>query len=101
MKKDSDDFGAYEIFLMDSFDIEKFNHDVKGGKNNLWLVNTEAADNFYRYHGVKLPEYRRVILDIDVDNRVAYSPESLDLVKELYGILGGTKLLKDGVEVYL
>ena len=98
--KTCDDFGAYEIKLPESFDIVKFNHDSEFGNHELWLVKVEAKDNFYRYRGVKLPEYERVILDIDAENRVAYSPEPLKMVREIVRILGGTRLFKDGMEVH-
>ncbi|MFA5378058.1 MAG: hypothetical protein WC455_20065 [Dehalococcoidia bacterium] len=98
-QKTQDDLGAYEIQLPDSFNIVKFNHDSELGNHELWLVKVEVRDNFYRYRGVKLPGYERMILDIDADNHVAYSPEPLEIVRELVRILGGTKLYKDGVEV--
>lgn len=93
------DFGAYEIELPDSFNTVKFNNDSEFGNHELWLIKVEAKDNFYRYRGVKLPGYERVILDIDTDNHVAYSPEPLPLVKEIVRILEGIKVFKDGTEI--
>jgi hypothetical protein len=97
----TDDFGAYEIEIPETFNIVKFNHDSEFGNHELWLINVEAKDNFYRYRGVKLPGYERVILDIDIDHHVAYSPTSFEMVKELRRILGGGAIYKDGTRVFL
>lgn len=89
------DCGAYEIELPENFNIVEFNHDSEFGNNELWLVKVEMKDNFYRYRGVKLPDYESVILDIDMDHKVAYSPCNFVLVKEIHRILKGGNIYKD------
>lgn len=104
----SDDLGAYEIMLPDSFNLEIFRDRASAGLDGYWAICTEDGPDFKRLRGVILPEYERALVDIGSDKAGNYAycavPLTekltiLEVVGRIRKILGGTKVWKDGLEV--
>ena len=105
----SDDLGAYEFELLESFDPEKFVEQCKSGeKTGYWAICLENEPDFKRLSGVLLPDYIRTKIDLGLGaaGKYAYNatpcnqdqtPE--EIAKRVFKILGAKKMFKDGKEI--
>jgi hypothetical protein len=105
----SDDLGAYEFELPESFNIKEFIKQCKSGeKTSYWATCLENKPDFKRLNGVLLPDCIRTKIDLGVgaSGKYAYNATPCnqdqtaeEVAKRVFKILGAKKMFKDGKEI--
>lgn len=105
----SDDLGAYEFELPESFNIKEFVEQCKSGeKTGYWAACLENEPDFKRLSGVLLPDYIRTKIDLGsgASGKYAYNATPCnqdqtaeEVAKRVFKILGAKKMFKDGKEI--
>ena len=98
-----EDVGAYEFNLNSGFNVRELIETSAGGSNGLWLTYSIEGE-MYRFRGVLLPSYDRVMIDVGSDFVYVNSPagqsrSKREIASEVMRKVGGHNLSKDGVVV--